>query len=269
MSNLAKRVLTAIVLVAVLGITLFILPAPAAKLFFAVIFLIAAWEWSGFFAGGHVMRRLGFIVLLVALTAVPDFYGHVDLIVRPALYIGVVYWVMVLLVLFFDIRPFATWETALAGIFALVPAWYAIAFILSRENGPQVLLWFLAIISAADIAAYFTGRFFGRIKLAPDISPGKTLEGLLGGLFAASLIAALVAGLIGRAPYLYAVMGLAVGAISVVGDLWVSRFKRAGGMKDTGTILPGHGGIFDRIDGLVAALPLFTLIVLRTSVVPL
>ena len=269
MSNLAKRVLTAVVLVAVLGITLFIFPAPAAKILFAVMFLIAAWEWSGFFAGSQLMRRVGFIVLIVVLVAVPDFYGHVDSIVRPVLYIGVMYWGIVLLALFFGIRPFATWATALAGIFALVPAWYAIAFMVSRENGPQLILWFLVIISAADIGAYFIGHFFGRIKLAPDISPGKTLEGLLGGLFAASLIAAFVAGLIGHSPYLYAVMGLAVGAMSVVGDLWVSRFKRAVGLKDTGKILPGHGGIMDRIDGLVAAFPLFTLIVLRTSVVPL
>ncbi len=266
MSNLAKRVLTAIVLVAVLIITLFILPAPAAKILFAVVFLIAVWEWSGFFTGNHVLQRVGYVVLLVALAAVPDFYGYFNQTVGIALYIGVVYWGMVLVVSFFGTKPFATWKTALAGIFALVPAWYAIALILSRETGPQLLLWFLAIVSAADIGAYFTGRYFGRIKLAPAISPGKTLEGLFGGLFAASLIAAVVAGFISRSPYLYAVMGLAVGAMSVLGDLWVSQFKRAVGLKDTGKILPGHGGILDRIDGLVAALPLFTLIALRTSV---
>lgn len=125
-----------------------------------------------------------------------------------------------------------------------------------------MLLLCLALVWAADSAAYLVGRRFGRRKLCPQVSPGKTVEGLLGGLVGAALvglIAGLALGLGGLR--LAALVGLATAcaAVSVVGDLAESLFKRRAGVKDSGDLLPGHGGVLDRIDALIAAAPLFAL----------
>jgi phosphatidate cytidylyltransferase len=144
---------------------------------------------------------------------------------------------------------------AAAGFVALQPAWFAAVFLHASPVGPGLMLLAIAIVWAADVGAYFAGRRFGRIKLAPRVSPGKTWEGVFGG----ALLALIVAGL--GAEWLELPLGnvlpvAACGAIaSVVGDLSVSMLKRNLGLKDTGRLLPGHGGVLDRIDGLIAALP--------------
>jgi phosphatidate cytidylyltransferase len=126
-------------------------------------------------------------------------------------------------------------------------------------RGPEMVLWMLLLVFAADIGAYFAGRSLGKRKLAPKVSPGKTWEGALGGLVAVALVA-LVGTLHFGLPVAAGVaFGCAVGIFSVIGDLTESMFKRAAGLKDSGSLLPGHGGILDRIDSVTAAAPLYAL----------
>jgi phosphatidate cytidylyltransferase len=149
---------------------------------------------------------------------------------------------------------------ALSGFLTLVPPWVAlVALTRSEPHGANWLLFVLALIWSADIGAYFVGRGFGRIKLAPTVSPGKTWEGVLGGLGFAALTGAAGA-YWSSLPYeAFVPLCIAVAAISVVGDLTVSMFKRATGLKDSGRLFPGHGGILDRIDSINAAAPIFVL----------
>ena len=121
------------------------------------------------------------------------------------------------------------------------------------------MLYLLTLVWVADIGAYFVGRGFGRVKLAPKISPGKTWEGVLGGLCAVLLLAAIGSTYLQIGISVLVPFCLAVAMLSVVGDLTVSRFKRSAGVKDSGKLFPGHGGLLDRIDSVTAAAPLFAL----------
>ncbi|MBP6597750.1 MAG: phosphatidate cytidylyltransferase, partial [Arenimonas sp.] len=142
-----------------------------------------------------------------------------------------------------------------------VPAWCALGWLHSEQPlGPRWTLFALALVWAADSGAYFAGSRFGRRKLAPSISPGKTWEGVLGGLAASMLLAVAVLPMLGLAwPALPALvlLTLVTAAISVAGDLFESLMKRQSGVKDSGALLPGHGGLMDRLDSLLAALPIF------------
>jgi phosphatidate cytidylyltransferase len=133
----------------------------------------------------------------------------------------------------------------LAGIFVLVPLY--VALMILYDIAPATLLFALVVIWVADSGAYFAGKKFGRVKLAPKISPGKTWEGVIGGLVAVALLIVVRSFCLG------------VASLSVIGDLTVSMFKRDAGVKDSGTLFPGHGGVLDRIDSVAAAAPLFAL----------
>jgi phosphatidate cytidylyltransferase len=151
----------------------------------------------------------------------------------------------------------------LCGVPVLVPAFVALSRVQVSTRGfargPEMVLWMLLLVFAADIGAYFAGRNLGRRPLAPRVSPGKTWEGAFGGLVAVALVAFLGTLRFGL-PILESVaFGCAVGIFSVIGDLTESMFKRAAGLKDSGTLLPGHGGILDRIDSVTAAAPLYAL----------
>ena len=150
---------------------------------------------------------------------------------------------------------------ALAGLLVLIPSWLALVAILRvPEHGPAFALLALCIVFAGDIGAFFAGHRFGRVKLAPQVSPGKTWEGLIGGVLLAALTAAAGGAFLGLSPGIMVPVGLGVAALSVVGDLTESMFKRSVGAKDSGHLIPGHGGVLDRIDSITAAMPLFALV---------
>lgn len=142
----------------------------------------------------------------------------------------------------------------------LLGAWLSVSLL--QSHSPWLVLLVVSIIAAADIGAYFSGKAIGGPKLAPSISPGKTRAGALGGLFAATLVsatAALAFPELAFSPGLAAAVGLVLAAVSIGGDLLISLFKRQQGLKDSSSLLPGHGGLLDRFDSLGAALPFFAL----------
>lgn len=170
---------------------------------------------------------------------------------------ALVWWAAALLWLFAYPTPVPRALTWIAAILVLLPAWLAIDFVF--RVSPNLLLFMLIIVWAADIGAYFAGKRFGRVKLAPRVSPGKTWEGVLGGMLLVVAVAFAGSAVLDAAPLLLVPFVLSVAALSIVGDLTVSVFKRNADIKDSGKLFPGHGGLLDRIDSVMAAAPLFAL----------
>jgi phosphatidate cytidylyltransferase len=260
---LRTRILTAAVLACVLLAGLFLLPAPWAVLAFGAAFTVGAWEWAAFGALRGTPSRVAYaagIALLLLLawrwTAQP---AHLTLLLGAAC----VWWMIALLWL--SLAPSRNHPrlALLCGVPVLVPAFIALAQLQVAARGfargPQIVLWLVLLVTAADIGAYFAGRSWGRRKLAPRVSPAKTWEGALGGLAMVSLVAWGGAAHFGFPPLEVVAFGCAVGIFSIIGDLTESMFKRAAGLKDSGALLPGHGGLLDRIDSVTAAAPLYAL----------
>lgn len=260
---LKARVITALILVAALLGVLFLLPPPAVAAAFGLVAILAAWEWAGLMridAPGRVMYA-GLVALFCWQTYVLGESGFV-------LFWGgsAIFWLSAA-ALWLRFR----WSMAgndflgyALGLLLIVAAWAAMVALQGR--GPWLLIGVMAVAWVADIAAYFAGRAFGRHKLAPNISPGKTWEGVAGGVIGVLVYGACVAAATGYFAEASAA-GLAGGAlllvvltaISVVGDLFESLLKRQSGVKDSSNLLPGHGGVLDRIDSLIAILPLAAL----------
>jgi phosphatidate cytidylyltransferase len=261
---LRTRILTAAVLACVLLAGLFLLPPPCGVLAFGAVFTIAAWEWGGFgtlrVAGAaRVLYAAGVaLVLLLAWrwSAAP---GHLLVLLGAAC----AWWALALLWLSLAPGRHRPEVILICGLPVLAPAFVALARMLvttqGPTHGPQVVLWLVLLVIAADVGAYFAGRTWGRRKLAPRVSPGKTLEGAFGGLVLVALVAWRGAAHFGLPPIPVIAFGCAVGIFSVIGDLTESMFKRAAGLKDSGALLPGHGGLLDRIDSVTAAAPLYAL----------
>ena len=252
---LKQRVVTALIAVAALLLVLFALPQAAAQLVVAALILAGAWEWSGFLGTpSNALRALYviFIAVLMALATwvVPDIEG---LAFRMAL----VWWVCALVWMLFYPTPIPGIVRWIAGALVLLPLYEAL--IVLYLASPIILLGALLIVWAADTGAFVAGKLFGRVKLAPKISPGKTWEGVVGGLLLVALLAAVVAVWRDASFAVLLPFCLAVAAISIVGDLTVSMFKRTTGVKDSGALFPGHGGVLDRVDSVAAAAPLFAL----------
>lgn len=269
---LRTRILTAAVLACMLLAGLFLLPAPWAVFCFGAVFIIGAWEWGGFGALQGVASRAAYaagvgLLLLLTWRWTAD-RQHLLLLLDAAC----AWWVIALLWL--SLAP-SRHHPALAlvcGLPVLVPAFVSLARLDASSGGlargPQLVLWLVLLVIAADIGAYFAGRSMGKRKLAPRVSPGKTWEGALGGLLMVALVAWLGALHFGMALPSTLLFGCAVGIFSIVGDLTESMFKRAAGLKDSGTLLPGHGGLLDRIDSVTAAAPLYALGLFGSGVIP-
>jgi phosphatidate cytidylyltransferase len=157
---------------------------------------------------------------------------------------------------------------ALAGILALAPCWLALVYLTLTTGSTRWVLFTLALVWAADTGAFFAGRWFGRVPLAPRVSPKKTWEGVIGGVIASALVAWAAGEYVFNvdiAPFV--ILCVAVAALSIVGDLTESMLKRAVGLKDSGTVFPGHGGMLDRIDSVTAAAPALLFALLAAGVV--
>jgi phosphatidate cytidylyltransferase len=260
---LKERILTAIVAGAGLLIVLFVLPPLAAEIVIAAFFLAAAWEWSGFLSLGGTSGRLSYVAAIAALLVTVGWILPRETAVEIVLRIGLAWWFAALIWVFFYPTPIARPVRWICGALVMVPAYIALISLYHLQ--PAVLLFVLIIVWAADVGAYFAGKRWGRVKLAPNISPGKTWEGVIGGLFAVVLVLVLASrywvDLEALGTDIAAVVPfcLAVATLSIIGDLTVSMFKRNAGLKDSGRFFPGHGGVLDRIDSVAAAAPLFTL----------
>ncbi|TYT27383.1 phosphatidate cytidylyltransferase [Luteimonas viscosa] len=268
---------------AIAGVLL--LPTPWLVALAAIVFLAALWEWFRLSEIGDTLQRtlllLANLLLMAALVwASPTDSGGSLVLFKLVSMFGVVWWLVAALWLrrydfASDHDTHARVFKLAAGTLAVVPAWCALAVIHAGDPDPTAwrlvpqghvwLLTALMIVWATDTGAYFAGRkfggrWFGGRRLAPRISPNKTIEGLAGGVVAGVLVALAMAPLAGAAPGelpLVALAAVATVLFSVVGDLFESLLKRHVGVKDSGTLIPGHGGVLDRIDSVLAALPVF------------
>ncbi len=267
MSSLAKRVVTGGILATVMAVATLTLPGFWFAVLIGVFILVGAWEWSGMAGWSSPGRRLAYSAAsLLALLATGWLLGS-EAGTWAVLLAGLVWWLVALAwvvryqqglrVLALD-YPLVRLVT---GWLVLAPAWGALVYLHSvAESGPWMVLYLVFLISTADSAAYFVGRRLGKRPLASNVSPGKSLEGVAGGLLAVTILAIAVSLLAGfAAPLGFVVLSLITASVSILGDLTESVVKRRAGLKDSGSIVPGHGGILDRIDSISAAAPIFAL----------
>jgi phosphatidate cytidylyltransferase len=269
---LKQRLLTAAILLPLLLAGMFLLPNPAWTLVVLVPTALGAVEWAKLAKLSGKVRN-GFVISVVLS-------GLLLMLAQwrsPSLAAGAAVWLYLLALLFWTIVVpawlYFKWRVSapvlmmLAGWVVLVPAWFAVA---TLQASAGLLLMLMLVIWIADTAAYFAGRRFGRRKLAPQISPGKTWEGVIGAVIAVLIYGIAVGVVLQPDANVYDRAGLLVfigvlTAFSIIGDLFESWIKRQAGTKDSGELLPGHGGILDRIDSVTAAMPFAALYFLQTA----
>jgi phosphatidate cytidylyltransferase len=263
-SMLRQRILTALVLMPPVVAGVLLLPTVWVGAVLALVLLLGAQEWVRLAGIRTAVGRFAFLsaYALGVLGLGGGLVWHLP--VLPVVACGALWWLA------------ATWQlgrirsvvpqlgadpTAMVlGVLILVTTWGGLVWLHLQPRGPQLMLFLLSLIWVADSGAYFAGRRWGRVKLAPLVSPGKTREGVYGALAGATIwgsgLAWLLGGGIGHAAGLV-ILSLVTVAASMVGDLYESLLKRRRGLKDSGALLPGHGGMLDRIDSLTAAAPIF------------
>ena len=260
---LKQRVITALILgILVLGAVIWA-PVWLFSLLVGCVTLYGAWEWSNFCRIGRQNRLVyvGVAGLIMCVIAVIGLHHLLTTIVIAA---GLFWLLAIVMVLRFPegLRWSACGPKLVIGMWVLVPAWAALTAIKALPDGVWLIFLLLFLVWGADTGAYFAGRAMGKRKLMPRVSPGKTLEGVYGGLVTCVVIAAVYA-FLRELSFVSAVFLIVLAVItavaSVLGDLFESMFKRERGIKDSGTLLPGHGGVLDRIDSITAAAPIFLL----------
>lgn len=277
---LKQRFLTALILAPLALIAILFLPTEAFKYVVAGIMLLGAYEWANMSGITDRMLKGWFTIFIGALLLVmilsvdateiwvqSELNGFYFFILQLA----ALWWLLSLLMILAYPRYSSVWKNSrgircIFGVLTLIPTWVAIVSLrtslyeIDAFYGASLLFYVLGIVWAADIGAYFVGVKFGKHKLRPNVSPGKTMEGLFGGVMASFAIIAFAALHYQVEPsriWLHLLIGGITVGVSALGDLNESMFKRCAGIKDSGKLLPGHGGIMDRIDSLTAAFPVF------------
>lgn len=270
---LRQRVITGVILAVAFVAAVFFLRLEALAALLGAVSVAGAWEWSGLSGIKAPLGRAvyaGFYVGLLATTWLVLGSGEVPAsdAFQPWLGAACFFWSVVMLAV--ESYPASAWiwrsraSRAVFGLFILATTWLSTIFLLTLPSGTVLLVLLVLAVALADIGAYFVGRRWGRHKLAIKVSPGKTWEGFWGGVASVVTLTLVVAYVLPKhmahlSLVTLVLMGLAVAGASVLGDLTVSMVKRESGMKDSGTLLPGHGGLLDRIDGLCSAAPVFAL----------
>lgn len=281
---LLQRIITALILVPLVVLAVFQLPLEYFSLLMGLITLLAAWEWTRLVGIDSPLKRGLFLLALILPMLWLQFWTQFLELAAQVLdwpdirsYSGALEWLVILPVLFWILVMLLIRKApegvlklemklrykALIGWFILLACWMFLTR-LRAFYGSEMTLYFLVLVWVADIAAYFAGKKYGTIKLSPEISPGKTVQGMYGALLAGAVWAAMFIGYYGYQEGFvwmrlvdFVLLSVLTVLISIYGDLFFSVVKRQGGMKDSGSILPGHGGILDRIDSLIAAVPFF------------
>ena len=270
---LKQRVITALIMAGLFVASIVYLPLPGLALLFGILIGLGAWEWSRMAGFLNPMVRAIYVLLVLAGLVAVYLYCHLGdapsrEMVQPFLGVACLWWSFALLWIKSYPDSAIFWRNTamrcLVGFLILVPAWIAAVYLLSFPQGGMLVVIMVIVVAAADIGAYFAGKRFGEHKLADQVSPAKTWEGFWGGVVACALLALLLFYLLpDHAAHIGLVSVVAViittGLASVVGDLTVSMVKRESGVKDSGSLLPGHGGVLDRLDSLSAAAPAYTL----------
>lgn len=267
-----QRVVTSIVLLALILGAVIGLPASLFYLFIILVMGIAAWEWSALAGLNNTALKALYLAFLVAVMVASTQLGAPEIVILSG---AIVCWFVALILIY----SYPSTQVILhkkpvlffAGIPLLVPGWLSFYLLRNHSHHEFYILFLFFMVAAADIGAYFAGRTFGKHKLAVRVSPNKTWEGFVGGMLACTVLVILTATIFSE--YLpemnslrwfkLVLAGLVIAAFSVVGDLFESMIKRNCDVKDSGSILPGHGGILDRIDGLTAAAPVYTFLLLQ------
>ena len=265
MTTLTKRILTALVLLPIaVGIVL-LAPLPWFASIVALAFALAMWEWTTLCGVAAGWLRTSAVVVFVAICAGLWLIRDTS-IWWLVIALGVAWWAVALgwfRHVAFGAAPLTRNVVIklLAGGFVVIPAWVAAVQLHGDpDHGPYWVLFMLVLIWAADSFAYLAGSRWGRTKLAPRISPGKTIAGVRGALLGAGLIAVLGGWLLGETGWSWALLvmlAIVTIAVSIVGDLFESLMKRQANVKDSGSLFPGHGGLLDRLDSVFAAFPVF------------
>ncbi len=280
---LIQRILTALILAPLAITAIFYLPLTYFAGFILIVMAIGAWEWGPFMGFSSNRRRIFFVLTNVILISMLWLALPLDKLWTSAselhafiigiLWLTVVWWLLSAFLTFVYPRYSAFWSShrSVRGIFGwltIVPTWLAFMILRSHEyqvdqyDGAQLIMFLFLMVWSADVGAYFVGKAIGKHKLMPNVSPGKTVEGFFGGVLFACLMISLSGYFIGWSwsqQLTVLLVTVLITTISVLGDLNESMFKRQAGIKDSGSILPGHGGILDRIDSLTATAPVYAL----------
>ncbi|BBN53078.1 phosphatidate cytidylyltransferase [Pseudomonas chlororaphis subsp. aurantiaca] len=261
---LKQRIITALILLPIALCGFFLLEGSAFALFIGLVVTLGAWEWARLAGFEAQSTRIAYAVVVAALLFLMQLLPG---IAPWVLGVAVLWWGLATFLVLTYPRTSEHWAGAAAklviGLLILLPAWQGLVFIKQQPLGNWLIMAVMVLVWGADIGAYFSGKAFGKRKLAPQVSPGKSWEGVYGGLLLSLVIAAVV-GLVAGWSFGQIILGLLGAAIvvfiSVVGDLTESMFKRQAGIKDSSNLLPGHGGVLDRIDSLTAAIPVFAVL---------
>lgn len=260
---LKQRLITAIILIPIFVYLVLKLSTPWFALLTLLFVLLGAWEWSSLMEVKSFPKKIIYPIIMLTLLPLSVFISITSLLT-----VAFIWWCSTFLLIMTFPENAERWGKGvvvrgLMGLLVLIPCWRAINFIHANAgNGPYVLLFLFILIWGADSGAYFVGRKYGKHKLAPFVSPGKSWEGFWGAI-ATTIVIAIAALIFTKSPlHIYgAAIFLAIITVifSVVGDLFESMLKRKAGIKDSGVLIPGHGGVLDRIDSLTAAAPVFAL----------
>lgn len=257
---LKQRIITALILLPLVLGAIFYLDTAWFALVMALPVIVATWEWTNIIGVESPEKRMAYTLLVISGLWL-EYWLQLDAI----LMISVVWWILAAVLVKRYPNNTRVWSNGraqgLIGLAIILPTWWSLVVLHRQDNGALWMLYAFLLVWGADTGAYFAGRQFGKHKLAPTVSPGKTIEGLLGGMATTGVIAVLVATLTNVLTHVGVLAFLVVSLIAVIGsvfgDLAESMFKRHRGIKDSGQVLPGHGGVLDRIDSITAAMPLF------------